>query len=574
MDKHNSSPNGRKIQTELWIGNFQAGKTSSAVRKAYETNKTNKKIIPVFIAYGTNSTKENQEKHIRRIYGSGCDLINTAEAFKAFKVRAQKGALDYYNTPIVISVLGHWAGLESLQSILTTKSDFEFHLWLDESDTYSLAFDKQDVTARKDNLIDSIKKLEYHKVVKIHCITATPLTELLNTTDFSVDPIYIEPGEGYIGIATIFDRAEKVRQEAIRDFKKGLISPELQDYFIEDARKVNTVTIISTSNIMSDHKVQAQSIAKLVNSNKVLVVEFNSNRGVKYFSKDAIRVTEKRNRKDQLQEMFDIAQNYDKLFIVGSSMIDRSVTLKGGKFQTYSSMLFSAGRDPALAPLLQRVARICGYQTDVPILHTDLSDKLFLAGEAFEMYIEMVRDKPKYADRRAALLSLGEKFHIFPGAFGRYRNNGVVPQATARTVAYRAENRGEAEAYGFQIINDVSHVKEEDLKAEIVQQLNEGKKCSSGSPLHKFISNLYFTVDKILNVRDADGKTAHQYYQLPNNEDVNNFRNTLYFWEDNTLSVSNQPYPRVNRSYAIQDLTTRDEPQFDCYNLERGGKFT
>lgn len=573
MNIYNSSLKGRKIQTELWIGNFQAGKTSSAVQKAYETNKTNKKIIPVFIAYGTNSTKENQERHIRRVYGSNCDLINTADGFKAFKVRAQKGALDYYSTPIVISVLGHWASLECLQSILTTKSDFQFHLWLDESDTYSLDFDKQDVTTRKDNLIDSIKKLEYHKVSKIHCITATPLTELLNTTDFTKVKL-IEPGKGYIGISTIFKKPKRVDTETLRNFKKGIMSPELQDYFLKEAKKVNTVTLVSTSSMMADHKVQAKAVAKLANSNKVLVVEFNSNRGIKYFSKEEIRVTEKRNRKDQLQEMFDMAQNYDKLFIVGSSMIDRSVTLKGGKFQTYSSMLFSAGRDPSLAPLLQRVSRICGYQTKVPTLHTDLNDKLFLAGEAFEMYIDMVKDKPKYKDRRKALLSLGERFHIFPNAFGRYRNNKVVPQTTARTPAYKSKSREEVEAYGYQIINAVSHVKEEDLKAEIVQQLNEGKKCSSGTPLHKFISNLYFTVDKILNVRDADGKAAHQYYQLPNNEDVNNFRNTLYFWEDNTLSVSNQPYPRVNRTYAIEDLTMRNEQHFDCYNLEKGVKFT
>jgi hypothetical protein len=571
---NSTSLNGGGIQTELWIGHFQAGKTSSAVQHAYETTQTNPKIIPVFIAYGTNSTKENQERHIRRVYGESCTLINTSDAFKAFKVRAQKGCLDYYNVPIVISVLGHWASLESLQNILTTKSDFEFHLWLDESDTYSLDFDNQDVTTRKDNLIDSIKKLEYHKVSKIHCITATPLTEMLNTTDFSIDPVYIEPGEGYIGISTIFDNAEKVPEEAIRGFKKGTLSPELQDYFLNEAKKVNTVTIVSISNLMSEHKIQAESIAKLIDSDKVLVVEFNSNRGTKYFSKNEIRVTEKHNRKDQLQEMFDIAQKYDKLFIVGSSMMDRSVTLKGGKFKTYSSMLFSAGRDPSLAPLLQRVSRVCGYQTEVPKLYTDLSDKLFLAGEAFEMYIDMIKDKPLAKDRRKALLELGEKFHIFPNAFGRYRNNNVVPQTTARTPAYRAKSVKEAKELGYQTINKVIHMTKEELKAEIVQQLNKGIKCTSGTPLHKHINSLFFSVDKILNVKNENGSAVHQYYQLPNNEDINNFRNTLYYWEDNILSVSNQPYPKVNRLFAIEDLTVRKEETFDCYSLEKGVKFT
>ena len=573
MMTNNNSLDGAMIETELWIGNFQAGKTSSAVEYAYKINQTNPKIIPVFIAYGTNSTKDNQERHIRRIYGDKCTLISDSEGFTAFKVRAQKAALNYYDSPIVISGLGHWATLEHLQNILTTKSDFQFHLWLDESDTYSLDFDKQDVVARKDNLIDSIKKLEYHKVSKIYCITATPLTEIVNTTNFSKVK-YIEPGEGYIGISTIFDNAEKVPTETIRDFKKGVISPELQDYFLGEAKKVNTVTLVSTYKIMKDHKVQARSIANLINSDKVLVVEFNSNSGTKYFSNREIRVTEKRNRKDQFQEMFDIAQNYDKLFIVGSGMMDRSVTLKGGKFKTYSSMLFSAGRNPTLASLLQRVARICGYQNEIPKLHTDLSDKLFLAGEAIEMYINLVKDKPKAKDRRKALLHLGEKFQDFKNVFGDYRNNSVVPQTSVRTPVYRARSKQEVEDCGYQTINEVIHKRKKDLDPEVVKQLNEGKKCTTGTPLHKYISSLFFTVDKILNVRNENGKAVNQYYQLPNNEDTNNFRNTLYFWEDDTISVSNQPYPKVNRVYAIEDLTVREQPQFDCYSLEKGVKFS
>lgn len=572
MKNNSTSPNGNEsIKTELWIGHFQAGKTSSAVQHAYETNQKNPKIIPVFIAYSTNSTKENQERHIRRIYGNSCTLINTVDGFKAFKIRAQKGYLSYYTAPIVISALGHWASLEYLQNILTTKSNFQFQLWLDESDTYSLDFDKQDVITRKDNLIDSIKKLKYHKVSKIHCITATPLTEIVNTTNFSKVK-YVEAGSGYIGISSIFDNAKTVPEETIKSFNKGIISPELQDYFFKEAKKVNTVTIISTSGKMSEHRTQAQSIARLLNSDKVLVVEFNSHRGIKYFSKNTIQIPEKHNRKDQLQEMFDIAQNYDKLFIVGSTMLDRSVTLKGGKFQTYSSMLFSAGKNPALAPFLQRVARICGYQTEIPELYTDLNDKLFLAGEAFEMFIDMVRDKPFAKDRRAALFSLGEKFHIFPNAFGTYRNNTAGPQTSTRTPIFDAQSIQETEELGFQKINTVIHKKRKDLPEEIVQQLNAQEDCNVGTPLYKYIRDLFFTVDKILNVKNANGIVANGYYQLPNNDDTANFRNTLYYWEDNVLSVSNQPYPRVNKRYAIEDLTVRDQKHFECYSLEVGVK--
>ena len=190
------------------------------------------------------------------------------------------------------------------------------------------------------------------------------------------------------------------------------------------------------------------------------------------------------------------------------------------------------------------------------------------------MYINLVKDKPKAKDRRKALLHLGEKFQDFKNVFGDYRNNSVVPQTSVRTPVYRARSKQEVEDCGYQTINEVIHKRKKDLDPEVVKQLNEGKKCTTGTPLHKYISSLFFTVDKILNVRNENGKAVNQYYQLPNNEDTNNFRNTLYFWEDDTLSVSNQPYPKVNRVYAIEDLTVREQPQFDCYSLEKGVKFS
>ena len=186
----------------LWIGEFQAGKTLSAIKESYKRQNRNPNIISVFVAYGTNINKENQERHIHNVYGKNMSLISTREDIKAFKLRAQKNELDFYRKPIVISALGHWATLELLQNILTTKSRFRYHLWLDESDSYSKDFDKQEIHARKDNLIDSISYLEYHQVDEIICITATPFTELVSKTNF--DSVReIEPGEGYISINNI-----------------------------------------------------------------------------------------------------------------------------------------------------------------------------------------------------------------------------------------------------------------------------------------------------------------------------------------------------------------------------------
>lgn len=69
------SLNDGRIQTELWIGNFQAGKTSSAVQHAYETNQINTKIIPVFYSlwykqYKRKSGKTHSSNLWRQLYSN------------------------------------------------------------------------------------------------------------------------------------------------------------------------------------------------------------------------------------------------------------------------------------------------------------------------------------------------------------------------------------------------------------------------------------------------------------------------------------------------------------------------
>ena len=189
----------RPLKRTLWIGNFQAGKTSGAVKEAFKRQKAHPHVISVFIAFGTNVNKENQEEHIKTIYGPEVSLINSKQALRAFKLRLQKDQLRFYRSSIVISILGHHSSLEVLQNILSTKSDFEFDIWLDESDSYSKDFNHQKVSIRKDNLIDSMSRLEYCKVREIICITATPFTELVSNTDFH-EIEHKRPGQGYKGL--------------------------------------------------------------------------------------------------------------------------------------------------------------------------------------------------------------------------------------------------------------------------------------------------------------------------------------------------------------------------------------
>ena len=57
------------IKTTLWIGQFQAGKTTAAIKESKDRQGRDPELISVFIAFGTNTNKENQEKHIKNIYG-------------------------------------------------------------------------------------------------------------------------------------------------------------------------------------------------------------------------------------------------------------------------------------------------------------------------------------------------------------------------------------------------------------------------------------------------------------------------------------------------------------------------
>lgn len=557
----------RQWRVSLWIGEFQAGKTLSAIKESFSRQDDNPNIVSVFVAYGTNINKENQERHIHTVYGKNLSLISTREDIKAFKLRAQKNELDFYRKPIVISALGHWATLELLQNILTTKSRFRYHLWLDESDSYSKDFDKQEIHARKDNLIDSISYLEYHQVDEIICITATPFTELVSKTNFdSVKEI--EPAEGYISINNILNESVKSLQtEDIMAFNEGRYTPELEEYFIEDAEKRNTVTIVSTISSMPVHKLQAQTLSEVIADPGVIVVEFNSNDGEKYWNfKENPFVSKKKNRKDQLKEMFEVAENYEKLIVVGYGMLDRSVTLKNDKFSSFSSMLFSGAKDSALPAFLQRVARICGYQDYLPELWTDKASELYLAGWDFPALVKVTKDNKNAVDRRKALLSIEELNYGNP--FGHYRTNAVRIKTSSNTPQDEVDTKQEAKALGFDVINEVKRYSKEKLDDEIVLQLVAKIKATSGTALYKKIMEDFKFADKILNVEGAN-REDYSPMQLPNQSDpTENYRNTLYYWNGNTLTVSNQPYLKVRGKYAIEHIKTGC---YRCYNAQ--GKF-
>ena len=561
----------RNIKTTLWIGQFQAGKTTAAIKEAKGRQDLNPDLISVFIAFGTNTNKENQEKHIKKTYGKKVHLVNCKEDLMALKARAQKNELDssyHGNNPIVISCLGHWASLEVLQQILTITSKYKFHLWLDESDSYSKDFDKQKITARKDNLIDSIKRLEYHKVDEIICVTATPFTEMVSTTDFD-EVIEIPCGPGYIGIDRVLKSQYALEKEDITEFNSGILSPEILQILNSENSKKNTVTLISTTTRMEGHKLQCRAITKYLNDPKTLVAELNSNRGTKFFSsgmKGISVTTFYGSRGDQLAELFAVAENFEKLFIVGGGMLDRSVTLKSDKFNSFSGYIYSAGREVALPSLLQRAARVCGYQVSIPQFYTDVVSKMYLAKLDYPTYIKITKNNPKAKERKRALFSVLRKDVNYKRPLGRYRTNNTGDKASKRSVQMRAETATEVLEYGYEILNEFKEFESKDIPEDVLKQLQNNKKAQRGTPLQKFIWDNFPHSNRILNVRGIEG-TDFDYttWQLPNNKVADFYRDTLYDWHKDTLSVSVQPFQTIRGKYAVQNIITKE---FNCYNEE------
>ena len=556
------------MKKTLWIGNFQAGKTYNIIQESRARQEEAPSIISVIIAYGTNVNKFNQEIKILDAYKSDITLINSKQGLLAFKRRIQKGNLDFYKKPIVISILGHHASLEILQNIITTKCDFTFELWLDESDSYSKDFDSQKIAARKDNLVDSISKLEYHQVSEITCVTATPLTELVSCTDF--DHVKeIEPIENYISLPEVLNNhTVSIHEKEIKDFNRdGTLSPTLKNFILDQ----NTnhpwgVTIISTASGIPTHIEQSREIAIALEesgSTDFLVVVFNSGQGDKYFDYcGSFNAKERgvRSGLTALEEMWEVAGNieegYNHIFVVGCAMLDRSVTVKNEVFCEITGMLFSSGKDACLAALLQRSARLCGYQKDYPLLLTDKADELYLGVEQWPEMVAITKRHLNATSRRAALLNIETK--LYKNTFGRHRHNGMTNHNVANSSICQRPTRREIEELGFTVINKVKKVSSANIPKQHLEELLDKKRAQEGTELRSYIlGELMPEGTRPLN---AVGKSGGDVFamNLPNHDRDDSYRDTLYFYDTikKELRISYQPYRRHSGAFAVYNIVT------------------
>ncbi len=412
------------------------------------------------------------------------------------------------------------------------------------------------------------KKLEYHKVEEIICVTATPFTEMVSTTDFN-EIKEIEPGEGYIGIDQTLKEPVELENEDITEFNSGILSPEIMQILSSENSKKNTVTLISTTTRMEGHKLQCHAIEKYLNDPKTLVVELNSNKGNKYFSPGMEGILFQPyygSRGDQLAQLFSVANNFEKLFIVGGGMLDRSVTLKSKKFNSFSGYIYSAGREVALSSLLQKASRTCGYQDFIPQFYTDVGSKMYLAKIDYPKYIKITQDNPKALERRIELLSVNRLDVNYKRPLGRHRHNNTTDKSSPRSTQCITKTPEEAERLNYKILNELKEFKSNDLPEDVLKQLQDNKRAQRGTPLQRFIWDNFPLSNRILNVRGIeDGDLDYFRWQLPNNKIADLYRDTLYGWHKDTLSISVQPYQTVRGKYAVQNIITKD---FNCYNEE------
>ena len=555
----------KAVITALWLGKFQQGKTVKAVRKSLK-DMQNYKEVQVFIAYGMHIVKQNQENHIKIIYhGVDYTLINTIQELRALAVDLQKGV--YPSNNIVISLLGNSGQLGALIKLLSIKSTLRFQIWVDESDTYGLNFKRQHIKVQKDNLIDSIKSLEYKLVRKINLITATPTTELACSTDFDeVHPLPLS--KNYIGLEDI--KLNKCSEDSIVALNRGVVKSDVLQFLSSQCKIKNSVTIISTKKYKESHVAIAKAVSSKMPAT-VLTAVVNSMYGGKFYCKG--RLTSRQYIQPSIAEIFEIAKikGYEKLIIVGHDSLDRSITLKdNANVFSISGMIFNCSENSPLASALQRLARVCGYQTLIPEILTPKVAQLKLGIASLNEIVEGCLQYPKYKERNNYIMTQLDPSK-YKNLFGS-KNNAVAKRVNMNERDCVFSSQEEAEAADFPCITkskEYSYGELIEKNPKAFQQLIDEEKAVKNSHLYNFLISIWITSRRILNALDDSKSRANM--QKPNQVDSDeNFRDTLYLLENQKLKVVHQPYEwiREGQAYSIEDIMTGE---FHAYKGTKTG---
>jgi len=537
----------------LRLGGLQSGKTSGAVIESLTESKKDKKLVNIFIAHKTNVNKDNQDLHIETHYKDKVHLLQTEKEISAFTACLEKGinmfSSDY---PVVISCLDNYNQLEAVLTLCALKTELKFDIYIDESDSMALYHEVKKSGVRKDNIVDSL--IRQSSVRRFICLTATPFTEIASSLHWD-EIVNVKSGPNYKGLEDC--SVEKVTESAMNDFNRGVIPYSIEEIIKEQATLFNTVTLISTKKGNSLHYKQAEAISGLLDQN-CLVAVLNSDPVQKYFVQGkTYYVPTKRNREGQLNELFETAKNFKKLFIIGYDMLSRSTTFKRGKFQEISGLLFSASEDTGLSFMLQRLGRVCGYQDRKGTIFTD-KEKLVTLG--LLQYPEMLEVASKYKDPEERMKALFHNVRVFFSFIFGAKNNGKKIKQSSRSPSIKGVSAKRAESLGFNVLSEYKEIRAAEIPKEVLEQLEENKKASQGTPLYNYILLQNYKSNRILNPTKTSANMA-----LPNASIADNYRDTLYHYDNGVLKILVQPQQTIrdNVPFAVHNIFTGG---VDCYS--------
>lgn len=540
----------RKI---LRLGALQSGKTTGSVTESIKQSYKDSNLVNIFIAHKTNVNKDNQEKHIENLYGGKVELLNTSREIATYTACLEKRKNMFSsNYPVCISCLDHHTQLEAVLTLTALRTPKQFDTYIDESDAIALFHDRKGSDVRKDNIVNSL--IQQETIRNFSCLTASPFTEIASNIYWD-DIVIVEPGPSYKGPDDC--KVTKITEAAMKDFNRGIISYSLEEIFKEEAKLFNTVTLVATKRSNPLHYIQAELISALVGE-KCLVAVLNSGTKQKYYVNGKTHyVPTKRNGEGQLEELFEVAKDYNKLFVVGHDMIGRSVTLKSGKFQEISSIIFSCSDNTDLATMLQRIGRVCGYQKNAGTIFTD---KYKLLQQGLMQYPEMLEIAKKYKDPDERMSALYHNVPIyFPKVFGQ-KNNDVKIKSSPRIPSEKDVKEARAKKLGFNVLSELKVIKSKEIPPKVLESLEAGEKAVQGSDTYNYILDQDFRSKRILKAENKFTNMA-----LPNAAIEDNYRDTLYYYEGNTLRIVVQPNKDIRRnvSFAVHNIFTGN---VDCYS--------
>lgn len=541
-----------KKQHELCIGLEQIGKSHQTMNDSRE-RLIKHNTIQIHTAFYANEMKENQDYHINRVFGDLTDVkvVHGLDGVKRLRMLLQRGQVDVLNGGrLVISCIGNHHALKeilSLVSITDPDHGLKFDVYIDEGDTYGIDHDRVTSEVQKDNLINSIA--DSPQVVLVKEITATPMSQIVSQSNYT--KIYeIEGKKGYWGVDSFKYDATVLPQDML-DFEKAKKLPlKIKEWILDGLREEGQLSLVSTDHRIKNQIKMAQMISRTVkNSAPVVVVNSSKEQHIYVDGKIAGSLC-----KGKLREILNECRNkgFKNVFVIGQRSLNRSVTIEDDlKYYDACRILFNTNSGSSDPEVLQRVSRIAGYGPHSRVI-TCTSNVELRIRTAAENRKNLVKEVMPITDANTRIQVLLKYDKLMKSnVFGKRNNRFKLSKI------YQNKLIDITEKPSYPVINQTMIFTKDELFDDVLKQVNlEGFKATKGSPLHKFIL-AHTTAENVLNLQSGrkDNYTMH----IPNIYTKNTEgyrRDCLFYWNNDTLSVSIQPKDTFSRNYSIKCIET------------------